>query len=64
MVGACSDEHLPIAGDGDRPRDLLTSPTAIAEFEKHLELINRKRREERERRRRRLLGIEGQEDLH
>jgi hypothetical protein len=62
MVGIVADD-LPTSPthqfiDGDRPRDLLTSPQAIEEFEKHLDRTNRDRRKEQERRKRKLLGLE------
>lgn len=42
--------------DGDRPRDLITSPQAVKAFEKFLAKTNKRRRREQERRRK--LGLE------
>lgn len=61
MVGTRADAP-PISPtfeiqDGDRPRDLLTSPEAIQEFGDHLMSVNRQRRRDQEARKRKLLGI-------
>jgi hypothetical protein len=60
-IGRCVDP-LPISptwiSDGDRPRDMLTSPQAIEEFGDHLQSVNNQRRKDRERKQRKLLGID------